>query len=113
MSIPSVFGLKGMAIALVIGAVIGGAGAYKATRAFADREIADFRTAAVQSRLNAAKADLRIDKGARDDAASDAAVIDEMDRRNQEILHAPPKSSPGHCDDTVGDDGARWMRSIR
>ncbi|SHF03332.1 hypothetical protein SAMN02745157_1481 [Kaistia soli DSM 19436] len=113
MSLPSVLGLKGLAIAIVVGAAVGGFASYKVTRAFADREIAAYKAAAVQSRLNAAKADLRIDKGARVDAAADADVIAETDRRNQEILHAPPASSGSDCDDTVGDAGARWMRSIR
>ncbi len=113
MSFPSVFGIKGMAIAAIIGAAVGGFAAYKVTRSFADQEIADFKIAAIQSRLNAAKADLRIDKGARDDAAADADVIEETDRRNQEIVHAPPAPSGTHCDDTIGDAGARWMRSIR
>lgn len=113
MGIPSVFGLKGVAVALLIGTAIGGLAGYRVAKAFADREIAAYKAAAIQSRLNAAKADLRIDKGARDDAAADASVIDETDRRNQEILRVPSKPSNPDCDDTVGDDGARWMRSIR
>lgn len=110
---PSVFGLKGLAIAAAIGAAVGAAGAYKVTRAIADREIAAYKAAVIQSQLNTAKADLRIDKGARDDAATQQDSIEAGDRRNQEIVHAPPKPPSSGCDDTVGSDGARWMRSIR
>ena len=109
---PSLFGFRGMAIALVVGLAVGGVSGWRITQAFADRDIAAFRAAAIQSRLNAAKADLRIDKDARDEASAAAAAIEDLDRRNQEILHEPRSESP-QCDDTVGDAGIRWLQRIR
>lgn len=85
--LPSVFGFKGMGIALALGLTVGGFGSWKVTETFCDAAAARVELANVQSKLDAANRDLKASQQAAANAVAANGVIQQSAQANEEKVH--------------------------
>lgn len=112
--IPGAFGLRGMAIALAVGLVVGGFGSWKVTETFCDAAAARVELANVQSKLDAANRDLTASKDAAANAAAANGVIQQSAQANEEKvrdLEAQLSTKPVACR-ALDADGLRRLLNI-
>lgn len=96
-AIPSVFGLKGMAIAFVAGGIVCGFGAYKITNAFGEAHVLRLE----KSDLERTIANQGVVIGAYQKAASDTAALDLAERQRARFAQSSLDAVQKETDDAV------------
>lgn len=96
-AIPSVFGLKGMAIAFVAGGIVFGFGAYKVTNAFGEARVLRLENADLGKTI----ANQAVVIGAYQKAAADTAALDLAERQRARFAQSSLDAVQKETDDAV------------